>query len=136
MHDSQTDPQTDPEFADALLRKGDGRKLAIAAAIVHDSQTDPEFAHTDNVAQLGGKRIAIEAKFVDKWGRSLRNPGSAIGDKQFALAEQATMLLQARKYSAAFDEVIYHSNSPDLIGFYEDLFKQHGLGNVRFIFTP
>jgi hypothetical protein len=90
----------------------------------------------DNVVSIGGKRIAIEAKYVDAWVRSLRNPSSPIGAMSFSLDEQANMLLQARKYSSAFDEVIYHSNSQELISYYEAIFKQHGLGNVRFIFTP
>jgi filamentous hemagglutinin len=71
----------------------------------------------DNVAAIGGKNVAVEAKFVDDWAKFLRNPDSPIGNKPFAVAEQAKMLEQARKYSAAFDEVIYHSNSPELIAY-------------------
>ncbi len=70
----------------------------------------------DNVTIIGGKRVAIEAKFVDKWGTSLRNPASTIGKEPFAIEEQTAMLEQAKKYSAVFQETIYHTNSPELIG--------------------
>lgn len=33
----------------------------------------------DNVAEITGKRVAVEAKFVDDWAKSLRNPASPIG---------------------------------------------------------
>ncbi len=46
------------------------------------------------------------------------------------------MLSQARKYSAAFDEVIVHSNSTGLIGYYSGVFEREGLQNVRFVYTP
>jgi filamentous hemagglutinin len=89
----------------------------------------------DNVVEIGGRRVAVEAKFVDDWARSLRNPSSPIGNRPFAVAEQAKMLDQARKYSAAFDEVIYHSNSPELIAHYTKVFQDAGIKNFRFILT-
>ena len=89
----------------------------------------------DNVTKIGGKNVAVEAKFVADWSTSIRNPASSIGSKPFAVAEQAQMLEQAKKYSATFDEVIYHSNSPQLIAYYAELFKMHGLRNIRFILT-
>jgi hypothetical protein len=89
----------------------------------------------DNVASIGGHNVAVEAKFVNDWAKSLRNPASAIGNKPFAVAEQAKMLEQARKYSAAFDEVIYHSNSAELIAHYTKVFQDAGIPNFRFILT-
>jgi filamentous hemagglutinin len=89
----------------------------------------------DNVAEIAGKRVAVEAKFVEDWAKSLRNPASPIGSKPFAVAEQAKMLDQAKKYSAAFDEVIYHSNSPELIAHYTKVFQNAGIKNFRFILT-
>jgi hypothetical protein len=90
----------------------------------------------DNVAEIAGKRVAIEAKFLtDAWARSPRNPSSSIGHLPFAVAEQTAMLDQAKKYSAAFDEVIYHSNSTELIAHYTKVFKGNGITNFKFIFT-
>lgn len=89
----------------------------------------------DNVATIGGRNVAVEAKFVDDWAKSLRNPASLIGNEPFAVAEQAKMLEQARKYAAAFDEVIYHSNSPELIAHYTKVFQAAGITNFRFILT-
>lgn len=90
----------------------------------------------DNITTIGGKNVAVEAKFVnDGWANSLRNPASPIGNAPFAVAEQATMLEQARKYSAAFDETIYHSNSPELIAYYTKVFEDAGITNFRFILT-
>jgi filamentous hemagglutinin len=58
-----------------------------------------------------------------------------IGNKPFATAEQAKMLEQAKKYSVAFDEVIYHSNSAELIAHYAKVFQDAGITNFRFILT-
>ncbi len=91
----------------------------------------------DNVVTIGGRNIAVEAKFVkDGWAKSLRNPASTIGNRPFAVAEKAMMVEQARKYSAAFDEVIYHSNCPELIAYYTKIFQDAGITNIRFILTP
>ena len=65
----------------------------------------------DHVVDINGRNVTIEAKYVKDWSKSIRNPNSKIGNKQFAIAEQQKMLLQAQKYSNAFDEVIYHTNS-------------------------
>jgi hypothetical protein len=89
----------------------------------------------DNITTIGGRSVAVEAKFVNDWAKSIRNPASPIGNMPFAVAEQANMLEQARKYSAAFDEVICHSNSPELIAHYSTVFQGAGILNFRFILT-
>jgi RHS repeat-associated protein len=85
---------------------------------------------------LGGKRVAVEAKFCEAWGTSLRNPSSAIGKMGFAEAEQQQVVRQARAYSKAFDDVIYHSNSAELVAYYSKVFSDFGLKNVKFVHTP
>jgi len=91
----------------------------------------------DNVATIGGKNVAIEAKFVtSSWSNSIRNPQSAIGTKPFSKAERWKMVNQAKKYSAAFDEVIYHTNDLGLMNQYNRVFQKFGLDNVHFIHTP
>jgi RHS repeat-associated protein len=90
----------------------------------------------DNVVEIAGRRIAVEAKFTENWANSLRNPASSIGNAPFAVEEQARMLSQARAYSAAFDEVIYHSNSSELIAHYTRVFRGAGITNFRFVLTP
>ncbi|WP_284464133.1 Hint domain-containing protein [Chryseobacterium sp.] len=87
----------------------------------------------DNVAVINGKNVAIEAKFVEDWNKSLRNP---LDTKPWAIAEQSKMLDQAKKYSNAFDEVIYHTNSQELADHYSQVFSQNGITNVRFEITP
>ena len=87
----------------------------------------------DNVAVINGKNVAIEAKFVEDWNKSLRNP---LDTKPWAIAEQNKMLDQAKKYSNAFDEVIYHTNSQELADHYSQVFSQNGITNVRFEITP
>ena len=89
----------------------------------------------DNVVEIDGRFVAIEAKWVNDWATSLRNPASAIGKLPWAVKEQATMREQARKYSAYFDEVIYHTNSQELIDYYQQVFEDAGLDNIRFILT-
>ena len=69
----------------------------------------------DNV--ILGENIAIEAKYVNDWTNSLRNPKSPNGNRPWAIAEQNKMLEQAMKYSNAFEKVIYHTNSVDLADF-------------------
>ncbi|ELY2855686.1 RHS repeat-associated core domain-containing protein [Cronobacter dublinensis] len=90
----------------------------------------------DHVANINGKITAIEAKYVDNWAKSLRNPESSIGKAPFAIKEQQTMLSQAQKYSEAFDDVIYHTNSPELAAHYNAIFQKAGLNNVSFKVTP
>ncbi|WP_277183680.1 RHS repeat-associated core domain-containing protein, partial [Caballeronia sp. BR00000012568055] len=110
------------------------------------SQTDREYTAVvdgkpvngiaDHVIDRGGKNTAIEAKFVNDWDKSIRNPDSAIGGKSFAVAEQQKMLTQAQKYSDAFDEVIYHTNSPEMAAHYNAVFEGAGLTNVSFTVVP
>ncbi|WP_424410224.1 RHS repeat domain-containing protein [Pasteurella sp. PK-2025] len=91
---------------------------------------------SDNVVNIEGKNIAIEAKFVDKWRNSIRNPASKIGSKPFAIKEQAKVLEQAKKYSSAFQETIYHTNSKEFAEHYGKIFKDAGIDNVIFQITP
>ena len=90
----------------------------------------------NHVVDINGKSVVIEAKYVKDWSKSIRNPNSKIGNKLFALAEQQKMLSQAQKYSNAFDEVIYHTNSQDLATHYTKIFQDAGLGNVKINITP
>ena len=91
----------------------------------------------DNVTIINGQRTAVEAKFVEDWGNSLRNPTSSVGSKPWSVAEQTKMLDQARKYSAAFEGgVIYHTNSPELADHYSKLFADAGVNKFKFIITP
>ena len=85
----------------------------------------------DNVVQIGGKNTAIEAKYVDDWAASLRNPLSPNGTKP----EQRKMLNQAQKYNSAFDQIIYHTNSVELANYYSDMFKNAGITNWKFPFS-
>ena len=82
-----------------------------------------------------GKKIAIEAKYVDNWDESIRNPNGKKSSLPFASNPQNDMLLQAQKYSQAFDEVIYHTNSRELKEHYSKVFKEAGLNNITFIET-
>ena len=91
----------------------------------------------DNVAVMGGRSVAIEAKFVTgSWESSIRNPWSGIGRTPFSKAERWKMVNQAKKYSAAFDEVIYHTNDPKLMKHYQEVFRRFGLDNVTIKHTP
>lgn len=91
----------------------------------------------DNVAVIGGKGTAVEAKFVDEWANSLRNPASPNGGRPWAVTEQRAMIDQARRYSAAFaGGAVYHTNSPELAAFYGQAFRDAGIENIRFVLTP
>jgi hypothetical protein len=90
----------------------------------------------DNAVQMGGKNVAVEAKFVEDWSTSLRNPDSPVGQKPWALAEQQRMLEQASRYEAAFDRAVYHTNSVELATHYSRVFIDAGLRNFQFMITP
>ena len=90
----------------------------------------------DYVVNINGKGTVIEAKYVDHQAKSLRNPESLIGNAPFAIKEQQTMLSQAQKYSASFDDVVYHTNSPELAAHYNAIFQNAGLNNVSFKVIP
>ncbi|MGZ7457878.1 DUF637 domain-containing protein [Pseudomonas sp. Ma2-10] len=91
----------------------------------------------DEVAVIGGKPTAIEAKFVDDWASSIRNPESPVGSKPWSVAEQTKMVDQAKKYSSGFDGgAIYHTNSPELASYYSKVFTDAGVTNFKFVITP
>ena len=91
----------------------------------------------DEVAVIGGKPTAIEAKFVDDWASSIRNPESPAGSKPWSVAEQTKMVDQAKKYSSGFDGgAIYHTNSPELASYYSKVFAEAGITNFKFVITP
>ena len=91
----------------------------------------------DDVAIIGGKKTAVEAKFVENWDDSLRNPASQAGLKPWSIAEQTVMVDQAKKYSSGFDGgVVYHTNSPELASYYSKLFTDAGITKFKFVITP
>lgn len=91
----------------------------------------------DDVTEVNGVRTAIDAKYVDDWATSPRNPASSIGKMPWAVDEQQTMISQAQKYSAGFKGgAIYHTNSTELAAYYAGAFQNAGIKNVRFIITP
>ncbi|WP_434560939.1 hypothetical protein [Pseudomonas sp. Z4-20] len=91
----------------------------------------------DNVTIVNGQRTAVEAKFVEDWGSSLRNPASPVGSKPWSAAEQTKMVDQAKKYSSGFEGgVIYHTNSPELASYYSKVFTDAGVKNFKFVMTP
>ncbi|WP_165525540.1 DUF637 domain-containing protein [Psychrobacter pygoscelis] len=91
----------------------------------------------DDVTSISGRLTAVEAKYVDDWNKSIRNPLSSIGDKPWAVSEQNKMVEQARKYSHAFEGgVIYHTNSTELASYYSQVFKASGVSNFKFIISP
>jgi filamentous hemagglutinin len=91
----------------------------------------------DAVTSVAGKKTAVEAKFVDDWSTSLRNPASPVGSKPWAVSEQQNMVNQAIKYSSGFEGgVIYHTNSAELAAHYSQAFKNAGMTNFKFVITP
>jgi hypothetical protein len=91
----------------------------------------------DGVTRVGGQLTAVEAKFVESWGASLRNPASPIGNTPWAIAEQQAMMDQAVKYSANFRVgVVYHTNSVKFAAHYSQVFKDAGITNFKFVITP
>jgi len=91
----------------------------------------------DNTTIIDGRPTAVEAKYVDAWAASLRNPASAAGGKPWGATEQQQMIRQAKAYSSGFPGgVIYHTNSADLAAFYTNVFRKAGVTNFQFVITP
>ncbi|MDB0578826.1 DUF637 domain-containing protein, partial [Ralstonia solanacearum] len=91
----------------------------------------------DDVTTINGRVTAVEAKYVDDWSTSLRNPNSKYGKAPWAVAEQENMVAQAKKYSAGFEGgVVYHTNSPDLAAYYSKVFSDAGIKSFKFVITP
>jgi len=91
----------------------------------------------DSVTLTEGGETAVEAKYVEDWSQSIRNPASPIGREPWATQEQRSMIEQARRYSENFSGgVIYHTNSIELAEYYTNAFKSDGVQNFRFIITP
>ncbi len=90
----------------------------------------------DHVPQIEGRRIAIEAKYVDNWAESIRNPVYISNKPWLATGGEQEMIDQAKKYSSHFDEFRYHTNSPELAEHYTRVFNTEGIKNFKFIITP
>jgi RHS repeat-associated protein len=92
----------------------------------------------DNVRTVNGVRTAVEAKFVTDWSKSIYNPASKVGSKPFAKAVQSNQIGQARDYINEFGQVVYHSNSKELISYYSQVFSKSGLemSKIKFVLTP
>ena len=91
----------------------------------------------DSTTSLNRKLTAVEAKYVDDWATSLRNPASQIGGEPWAVNEQQGMIQQAQAYSLYFPGgIIYHTNSVELAAYYTSVFRNDGLRNFRFFITP
>jgi hypothetical protein len=91
----------------------------------------------DNTTSMDEKLTAIEAKYVDDWTTSLRNPASEIGGKPWAVDEQQQMMQQAQAYSQYFPGgIVYHTNSVDLATYYTNVFRKSGIRIFRFVITP
>ncbi|MBF9265281.1 hypothetical protein I4I83_12745 [Acidovorax cattleyae] len=91
----------------------------------------------DNVTRVNGKNTAVEAKFVEDWSASLRNPNGQSGQYPWSIREQQKMVDQASKYSAGFEGgVLYHTNSAELATHYSTLFSNLGIQNFKFVITP
>ena len=91
----------------------------------------------DSTTMLDDQPAAVDAKYVDLWTASLRNPESEIGAEPWAIAEQQNMMQQAKAYSSSFrGGVVYHTNSVELANYYTDLFEKAGIKNFRFKITP
>jgi filamentous hemagglutinin len=109
-----------PETTDEALRFGEGGKYSA-----------------DAVATVFGKRTAIDAKYVNDWATSIRNPDSKIGAMDFAIEEQDRMVLQAKRYDEFFEGgSIYHTTGPELASYYYRAFRAAGVTKARFIITP
>jgi YD repeat-containing protein len=91
----------------------------------------------DMVTSVAGQQTAVEAKYVDDWSTSIRNPNSPNGSEPWAVAEQQNVIDQAAKYSSGFEGgVIYHTNSQDFANYYSQAFSNAGITNFRFVITP
>lgn len=91
----------------------------------------------DNTTTIDGKLTAVEAKYVDTWTESLRNPASNAGAQPWGLTEQQQMVRQAKAYSSGFPGgVVYHTNSVDLATYYTQVFRRAGIKKFRFVITP
>jgi hypothetical protein len=91
----------------------------------------------DNTTLVNGKSTAVEAKYVDDWLTSLRNPASKDGGEPWAVKEQLKMVRQAKAYSLNFPgRTLYHTNDVDLAVHYTNVFRKSGIRNFRFVITP
>lgn len=90
----------------------------------------------DNVIATNAGVVAIEAKYIDDWSKSIRNPNSRNGYQPWAIQEQQQVIQQAISYSVNFHKVIYHTNSREFAIHYTKLFNQSGIDNFEFVITP
>ena len=85
---------------------------------------------------IGKKIVAVEAKFVKDLDKSMSNPEHRISHMEFAVKHREFIVNQAQKYSSYFNDVVYHTNSPEFARHYNDVFKENGIKNIKFVITP
>ncbi|MDG1437243.1 MAG: hypothetical protein P8P83_05660 [Rickettsiaceae bacterium] len=85
----------------------------------------------------GDVDIAIEAKYIKDWNKSVYNP-ARVKDKPYLQANHEKVLLQARKYQNTLDfqEVVYHTNSYEFANHYSTIFTQEGITKIKFVISP
>lgn len=79
--------------------------------------------------------MPIEAKYVKVWDKSFYNP-EYLSKLPWASDEVGRLLHQAKRYNAAFNEVVYHTNCMELANCYTKLFNENGVINFEFVITP
>jgi hypothetical protein len=90
----------------------------------------------DNVVEQGGRTIAVEAKRIGNWSKSIYNPGSSIAQRPWATAARTHNVNQLQDYAEVFDDVVIHSNSREFLNYMSNQANQLGLKNIFFVFTP
>lgn len=95
-----------------------------------------ETGYADYLIIFNNKPMPIEAKYVKKWDKSFYNPEYLLKYSSWAPDEVGRLLHQAKRYNAAFSEVVYHTNCMELANYYTKLFNENGVKNFEFVITP
>ncbi len=94
-----------------------------------------ETGYADYLIIFNNNQMPIEAKYVKVWDKSFYNP-EYLSKLPWASDEVGRLLHQAKRYNAAFNEVVYHTNCMELANCYTKLFNENGVINFEFVITP
>ena len=79
----------------------------------------------DNTTSIDDKLTAVEAKYVDDWVTSLRNPASEMGEQAMGCGRATANDTTGQKYSQYFPGgIVYHTNSVDFAAYYTKVFQK------------
>lgn len=115
------------------IAKDQARRLRVFSGV-----TKSGMRIADGVKDLanGAGKMALEAKYINDWAKSIYNSASKVGSKSFAQEVVKGLAMQAKDYSKQFKEMVYQSNSQEFLDLLKkQLASDDSIDLTKFVFN-